>query len=197
MVAGITIVLEITKQILNVLEGFEVWALPFHYCSLFVFFFPLAQFCKGKLKSFIKPVSFACSLTVFFAFYLSPGSIIGSASSHIFRDFSSFHTFVFHHLVFLYVCLSIALDDYKPRVDDYKNVFVIMACYCVCGVSLSYVFDTNYNNFLYSVIDFVDKWRVCIGQIPYIVGVSVVVILGTTLMDYLYFLLYCKFKKKY
>lgn len=196
LIAILVVVLEIIKQILNVIKGFNPWHLPFHYCSLFVFLFPFAQFGSKKFKEFITPVAFACSMTVFISFYLSPDAIIGSSSSHLFRDFNSFHTFFFHHLVFLYASLSVALDAYKPKKKDFKNVLIVVLVYCMCGVFLSYVFNQNYNNFLFSVIGVVERLRVSLGQIPYIILLIMVVTFGTAFVNCLYYKLYFKFNKK-
>ena len=101
-----------------------------------------------KTGNFLKPVAFACSLTVTFALYITPSSIIGGASENIFGNFIAFHTFSFHYLVTLYCALSIVLKDYVPKKEDYKSVFIVMAIYGVIGISLSYLLNTNYCNFL-------------------------------------------------
>lgn len=196
IVAVIVFSLEIVKQILNIIQGFDTWALPFHYCSLFVFFFPLAQLCGEKLKRIAKPVAFASALTVFCGIYLTPGSILGEATADIFGNFWNFHSFFFHYLVCLYVLLSGFLNDYKPKSDDYMKVFVVIFGYCIFGIVLSYLLNTNYNNFLYSVLDFVENLRIIIGQIPYVIGMIIVVTSGTLLSWYIYYLLYKRFSKK-
>ena len=77
IVAMVILILEIVKQVENVVTDFDPWAIPLHFCSLFVFFCPLAQFGTKKSKSFMKPVAFICAITMCLAFYTAPQWIIG------------------------------------------------------------------------------------------------------------------------
>ena len=36
--------LELVKQVLNIVSGYSLWAIPLHFCSLFLYFYPLASF---------------------------------------------------------------------------------------------------------------------------------------------------------
>lgn len=182
----IILILEIIKQIKNIQNGFSTWALPFHYCSMFVFFFPLSQFSKGKVKLIMKPVTFICGLTMLFAFYCAPSLIIGDSSSNVFTSFSNFHTFTFHHLVILYVILSLTLNNYKSTRKDYLYVMLVMASYCVLGITLSHILDTNYCNFLTSNIILMEKIRVSIGQVGYSIIMFIFITFGTTFLTFLY-----------
>ena len=63
VISAILIILEIIKQTKNLTgEKFDPYALPFHYCSLFVFTFPLAHFTKGKVKKFFTPIAYITAL---------------------------------------------------------------------------------------------------------------------------------------
>ena len=195
IIAIILIMLEVIKQIRGIKLGFDTWDLPFHYCSLFVFFFPLAQLTGEKIKKIFKPVAFACALTVTCGLYITPSSIISSSSENIFGNFPHFHTFTFHYLVSLYCALSIVLKDYEPRKKDYKFVFITMVGYGIVGISLSYLLDTNYCNFLYSVLDFLEVLREKKGQFIYTSFIFCCITFGTSLISYFYYISYKNLKK--
>ena len=186
----IVLVLEITKQIENIVDGFSWWAIPLHYCSLFVFFFPLAQFGNEKLKTIFKPVAFTTATCMFLLFYFQPSNIIGSACDNVFDSFSSFHTFTFHHLIILYFTLSISLSNYKPQKNDFKYLLIVMFCYTIIGITASHLTNTNYCNFLYSNISFMESLRVNCGQIIYSISMMIVLSIGTSLVNFGYYKLY-------
>ena len=190
VITSVILVLEIIKQIRNIVIGFSPWALPFHFCSMFVFFFPLAQFSKGKVRDTMKPVAFTAALAMFALFYFNPGSIISGSASDVFADFGSFHTFTFHHLIILYLFLSIAMKNYIPNKKDWLRVLIIMSIYYVIGVSLSHALDVNYCNFLTSNIPFMESLRLKAGQVVYTISMFFAIPCGTTLLSYLCYSFY-------
>lgn len=192
----IIVILEIMKQVINISTEFSAYALPFHYCSLFVFFFPLAQFSSEKIKRIFNPVAFACSLTVSIGMYLTPSSIISNSCDNIFADFFTFHTFIFHHLVVLYTTISIALYTYVPKKNDYLLAGSTIACYGLFGIAFSYLLNTNYCNFLRSCLHFLENWRLQVGQIPYIMVIYFAIIGGTIFSSYMYYLISIKLLKR-
>lgn len=195
LIAVVIVVLEIIKQIRCIVVGYSLYNIPLHYCSLFVFLFPFAQFGNSKIKDFIKPVAFASSLLVSISLYIGPSSIIGNACDNIFVSFPRFHTFTFHYLVTLYCALSIALNDYKPKKNDYKTVIFAISIYGIIAIMFSYLLDTNYCNFLYSTLDFIDEIRIIIGQIPYVLLVFVAITVGTLIVSLGYYYCYNLLKK--
>lgn len=196
IVAGIVVILELIKQIRNIVTGFSPWALPLHFCSLFLFFFPFAQFGTEKSKTYGKPVALICALAMFLLFYINPGSVIGDSSANVFANFGSFHTFTFHHLVILYVALSFALGDYTPKKKDFLSVLIIMGAYYIIGMSASHIFDVNYCNFLTSNIGFMESLRLSAGKLVYSIAMFFAITGGTTFLCYLYYLVDSFIRKK-
>ena len=190
VIAGICVILEVIKQGISILEGYDEWMIPLHYCSLFVFFFPFAQYGSENVKRVMKPLAFITAGAMSLVFYFSPEVIIGNASANYFTDFYAFHTFTYHHLAILYVFLSLALKDYIPEDDDYKSVLIVMSVYCVLTTATSHILDTNYCNFLYGTLDLLEQIRLLIGQVGYTLLISLFVAGGTTLITYLYTLAY-------
>ncbi len=197
IVAGILLILEIVKQVENIVTDFDPWAIPLHYCSLFVFFCPLAQFGSEKSKRFMKPVAFICAITMCLAFYTAPQWIIGeNAFIDFFNSFSEFHTVIFHHLVVLYAVLSIALNDYHPKKTDYKNLIIVMTIFLIIAIPLSYILDTNYCNILETTIPLLVPVQEYIGQVLYTISIYIILNGGTALVAYWYYLGYKKITKK-
>ncbi len=195
IIAWILIILEIIKFVNSVVTGFDTWVIPLHYCSMFVFFFPLAQICGEKQGKVIKPVAFITALTMTVLFYFSPGMVISDSASGVFSSFSSFHTFTFHHLVILYVFLSIALNNYKPQKKDFLKLLMVMGIYFIIAMPIAHFLNTNYCNFLSSNIDFIEVIRVNAGQFVYSLVMLVIIVGGTAFMAYLYYLLYSLIKR--
>ena len=50
IIAVVIIVLEIIKQTFSIIEGYDLYHIPLHFCSLFLFLIPLAAFYNGKHK---------------------------------------------------------------------------------------------------------------------------------------------------
>ena len=196
IISIIVVMMEVRKQIRNFEVGFGYWDLPLHYCSLFVFFFPLAQFGNEKIKAYFKPVALSCAITVSFGVYIAPHAIIGNACDNILESFGDLHTFMFHHLVILYSLVSIVLIDYAPKKNDYKKIGLVMFIYGIIAIIASNVLDTNYCNFLYSSLDFLDEMRLEYGQILYTLFIFIAIILGTSLVSYWYYLIFNKINKK-
>ena len=48
VVAVLLFLLEIGKQALSFRNGYDLYHIPLHFCSLFIFMLPLAAFYRGK-----------------------------------------------------------------------------------------------------------------------------------------------------
>ncbi len=187
------LILEIIKQVRNVAVDFDTYSLPFHYCSLFAFFFPLAELAPRRIADFFRPIAFATSFTVSLFFYFSPVGVIGSSSSYLTTAFLPFHSFVYHHLVIVYAAVSILLRCYTPKRDDWKGVLTVMSAYCCIALPLSHILNTNYCNFLTSVIPPMEKLRLAAGQAVFSVVMCIGIAGGTAAISFIYYSVYRKF----
>ena len=50
VIAVILVLLEIGKQETSLRQGYDLYCLPFHFCSLFIFMLPLMAFYRGKYQ---------------------------------------------------------------------------------------------------------------------------------------------------
>ena len=48
IIAVLLVLLEIGKQVTSFLRGYDLYHIPLHYCSLFLFTLPVMAFYKGK-----------------------------------------------------------------------------------------------------------------------------------------------------
>ena len=186
IIAILLVVLELVKQIVNIVQGYTWWSLPLHFCSFFFVWCPLAQFTKGKWQEFFKTGAFIWGAFLTVCFYVSPQLIIGNATDDIFASFSNFHTFFFHHLAILYFMLTIGLKLYKPT---YKHILYGESClliYVIIAIPCAYILNTNFCNILYASLDLLENLRLATNQFVYnlvlflfgVVSVVIVVLLS-------------------
>ena len=51
MVISITLlIMEIIKQIYNIVIGYNTWCIPLHFCSLFMYFYPFVFFTNNDIS---------------------------------------------------------------------------------------------------------------------------------------------------
>lgn len=167
IISTIMLALEIAKQIISIVNGYSLWSIPLHFCSLFLYFFPLASFAKGKLGDFGRTMSFACGTLFLVLFYINPGSIIGDACANIFTSFSTFHTFIYHHLITLFYLVMLLSKIYKPTIFDFLYVFIGITVYAVVAIPLAHILNVNFCSLLTNVVPFLEAIRLQVGQVFY------------------------------
>ena len=178
ILALIVVVLEFGKQFyFIVLDTYELYALPIHFCTLILVLMALSQFLPSKIAKFFKAPAFVFSIIVFALVLVHPSSMIGKATSNIFGNFKNFHTFTFHFTVIAYPIFSIALSNYKPRLKDCINICCTVVFYATYAVPLAFHFKANYVNILYSFFEPLENFRLSAGQVAYdillfLIGIS-------------------------
>ena len=197
IISAILVILEIIKQIINFTsEEINLFSLPFHYCSLFVYFFPLAHFTKGKVKDFFTPVAFITALAMSIVFYFCPRGIIGDSTNLMFEEFLPFHSVTFHLLVIFYTILYIALNLYTPTKKGTLNLIITMLIYCAIAIPLAHVLQTNYCNFLECTVPIVANLQLTIGMFWYTIIMIIIIGLGPALLNVIYLAIYNALNKK-
>ncbi|MEG1752171.1 MAG: YwaF family protein [Clostridia bacterium] len=187
LIASVLIVMEIIKQAFTFSNiPYDLWNMPFHFCSMFMLWFAIAQFCTGRAKQFGQSMSFVFGVWLLILFYFDPQSVIGPSCNNVFADYGSFHTFFYHHFVFLFLFLMIALKTYVPQKKDYFNVLIGYSTFFVCDLFFANALNINYTNLLYSDIGFMEQFRVNSGQISYLL----LMFIGGILVNVIFILLY-------
>lgn len=140
---------EVGKQALSAAQGYSLYHLPFHFCSLFIFVLPFMAFYQGKHIKTVQSITASLCVSVMLMMLIYPALIYsGDAIRGFFTDYFDFHTVFFHNIVLFEAVLIIVL---LPRPETYKGhgkpVAVFMLVFCVISATMAQVLETNFNNF--------------------------------------------------
>ena len=149
IIACILVVLEIGKQGLSLYRGYDLYNLPFHFCSLFIFAMPALAFYKGKHRQQVYGVVIALSAAMTILTLIYPNLIYGPWSVvGYFKDYMSFHTVTFHNLMILAFFLMIGLEIHTPAPkQEAGSVLVFTFGFCIVAAVMSQLLKTNYAGF--------------------------------------------------
>lgn len=135
MLTGLILLLELLKQIQNIIPDvdygslwfvkgsgneFSLYALPFHLCSFFIFWPLAAFFTKGKVKDFFENLTAVWAALIFFSVFFYSDVIYGGSLRSLYDGNPLEHTTLFHLLVCLYFLIMIGL---KPFTLSLKKVW--------------------------------------------------------------------------
>lgn len=149
IVAVLLVILEIGKQWVSISRGYDLYHIPLHFCSIFIFALPVMSFYRGKHMSLVSGVvaglCAACSgLTLIYPTLIySAGNIKG-----FFADYLDFHTVAFHNLVIFAFFLIIALQLHTPeKKGEPKAIALFLVAFCTIAAIFSQLLQTNYAGF--------------------------------------------------
>lgn len=183
----ILVLLEIAKQIYSISIGYDLYNLPLHFCSIIVFLLPIFAFYKGKHCRPIRCITSVCCLLATLVTIVCPCIVYSRESIRCFStDFLCAHAVIFHNLIILTCMLVMALNlnSFKTKQD---SVVIIVACfsYSALAGTIANTLKTNFNNFYYAKISFLENIRINIvhslgvgGQILYVVAVATTLTIG-------------------
>ena len=184
VIAVILLLLEVMKQI-NAAKGgsYNLYALPFHYCSLFLYLLPLHAFYHGKYSHITDAASLGCLASLMMDMLIMPAVIYSDGNiKNYFGSIPDFHTVTFHNLVVLYFMLTIALKLYELNTKhDLKVMTVFLSIYVVIAAIMSYSLKVNFHNLYKCNIAFIDEIRLSIVESIGILGTILYVCIMFTL----------------
>ena len=189
IVALLLLFIEVVKQRWNLLGEFDYFYLPFHYCSLFFLVIPLAEFFGTSLSRIFRPIAVCMSFMVSVAMYVYPCGIMGDLEL-LGKEFKQTHGFLFHHLILLYFLLAVAMRLCRPRPRDAFLMGGLGVVYVAVALPLAYTWNTNYCNFLESVIPALETLRPEWGQLNYTVFTILTITIGGSFSAFVYITLY-------
>lgn len=148
IVAVLLFLLEVGKQVVSVYRGYDLYCLPFHFCSLFIFMLPIMAFYRGKHKNTVYGITASLCMSVCALMLIYP-CLIYSADNirYFFSDYLSFHTVAFHNLVMFAALLIPALGVHTPQKGEGKPVALFVLCFCAVSATMAQLLKTNFNNF--------------------------------------------------
>ncbi len=185
-IAAFMVFIEIIKLRWNILGEMNYFYFPVHYCSLFAIVFPLAELFGERMSRIFRPVAASMAFVVSVGMYICPQGMLGNATEVFGQYFYRTHSLIFHHLLVLYVLLVWALQLCKPRVRDTLLVGAFGVFYVSYAIPIANKLETNFGNFLWSEIPFVEELRLNIGQTKYTVLVVAAYTVGIMIGALLY-----------
>ncbi len=181
--------LELGKQLLSLGQGYDLYHLPFHYCSLFLFALPPMAFYRGKHKQVVTAVASSMCAAMFLLLMIYPNLIYSAGNiREFFTNYFSFHTVAYHNLVVLIFLMILFLDLYEPGgAGEHKAVILAMVIFCIISASMAHILKTNYANYYSCNIPVLETVRLAVAgvigefvaKIVYILIVSALNILFT------------------
>ena len=162
----ILLLLEIGKQVVSLSRGYDLYHLPFHFCSLFIFALPVMSFYRGKHQSVVRGVTAALCMAVFLLMLIYPNLIYsGSDVTNFFKEYMSFHTVAFHHIVMFQLVLILALELHTPQIkQEPKAVVWYTVGFSAVSATMAQLLKTNYANFYSCNIPPLEAVRLAVQQ---------------------------------
>ncbi len=197
IIAVILLVLEVGKQTLSIIKGYDLYHIPLHYCSLFLYVLPAMAFYKGKYKQQVNAIGAGICMALTLMMLIYPGIIYsGNNVKEYFTNFFSFHTVTFHNVAMFALPVILLLELYTPQKGDVKAVAVFALCFAAAAGSMAQVLKTNFANFYSCNIAPLETVRqnlqASLGAVPtQILYVAIVAVLhiGFTVLSYWLFCL--------
>lgn len=176
------LLLEVVKQALSFARGYDLYHIPFHFCSIFIFIMPVMSFYRGKHKNLVGGVTAALCASVFLLMVIYPNLIFSEGdAANVFGGYFAFHTVVFHNLVMLSFLLITALRLHEPApAFEVRATMLFMTGFCIVAGGMSQILRTNYANMYSCNVPVIEDFRLhmqgVIGNVPtqilYVLAVS-------------------------
>ena len=185
ILSGVLVLLEIGKQGLSLYRGYDLYHLPFHFCSMLIFLPVIMAFYRGKHEKTISCITTAVLAAVFILTAAYPDLIYSAQAVREFTtNFFSFHTVAFHNLAMLLFLLIPALDLHEPAPKgEPKKVFLFILGFCVISASMAHLLQTNFNNFYVCNIAPLEALRLSVEGALGRTAAAIFYVLIVTVMD--------------
>lgn len=173
VLAVILFLSEIGKQYFSLTNpnGYDLYHIPLHVCSLFIPFLPLMSFYNGKHKDAIRVITCAVTTAMVLFMVVYPNLIYGAWNiKNFFKNYFDFHTVFFHNIViFEFILIVVLRLHHVDHSKSYIKPIVIMAAiFSAAAGIMSQVLDTNYAKFYYCDVagigGLVDQLKAALGN---------------------------------
>ncbi len=188
IVAIVVVLLEIGKQVLSFRQGYDLYHIPLHYCSLFIFMLPIMAFYRGKHQAKIGCITAAICSAVFLMMLIYPNLIYGSWNViNYFEGYFDFHTVTVHLLIMFAFLLIPTLELHTPaKKGEQKAVIIFIICFCAVSATAAQLLETNYNNFYVCNIPPLEAVRQAVEAVTGTLLAKIFYVLCVTVMDILF-----------
>lgn len=188
-ILGVLIVLlEIGKQAVSFAQGYDLYHIPLHYCSLFIFMIPVMAFYRGKHQDKVGGITAALCGAEFLMMIIYPNLIYGAWNVQAyFKEYFDFHTVTVHLLIMLGFLLIPTLNLHTPaKKGEQKAIIIFMLCYCAVAATAAQLLEVNYNNFYQCNIPPLESLRQAVEAVTGTVVAKIFYVLCVTVMDLLF-----------
>ena len=133
ILTAILILLEIGKQVQSLRLGYDLYHLPFHFCSLFIFMLPSMALWRGKHSQTVYGITAALCTATALLTLIYPNLIYSAWDvNHFYDNYFAFHTVAFHNIVIFQCILIIALYLHEPaEKGESWSCVLFTVCFCV------------------------------------------------------------------
>lgn len=178
IITVLLVLLEVGKQALSFARGYDLYHIPLHICSLFIFVMPAMAFYRGKYRHSVRAVAAALCTAVFALMMIYP-NLIYSADNirNFFRGYFDFHTVAFHNLIMLLFMLLLALNLHSTEKGYGKAIVIFTVCYCAVAASMAHLLKTNFANFYHCNIPPLEALRLQVTEVLGVVPTQLLYVL--------------------
>lgn len=194
VIAVILLLLEAGKQGISLSRGYDLYHLPFHFCSLFLFMMPAMAFYRGKHQEKVFAITTTLCGSVFLLMLIYPALIYSDGNiREFFTEYLSFHTVLFHNLVMLAFLLILALGLQKPMgKGERKAVCLFTLVFCIIAALMAQLLKTNFTNMYSCNVPFFEDLRISMQAVLGYGLVQCIYVLIVTILHILFVLMcYC------
>ncbi len=147
--------LETSKQIYEFCrpEGYQLYSIPLHVCSFFVFF-PIFAAClkqEWKITKIFWALSANCAVIVSIAMLVAPEIIIGLQTEAVLKStgtYIEYHSVAHHALIVLYAFLLLFFRPWKPNRGDCVWASCIWGGFLLLAWVMANALSTDFSSFL-------------------------------------------------
>lgn len=185
ILSGVLVAIEIGKQVVSFCRGYDLYHIPLHFCSLFIFMLPLMSLYRGKYQNAIRGITTGLCASVFLLMMIYPCLIYSAGNIRdFFTGYMDFHTVLFHNIVVFAFILILALNLYEPKGrGDQKNLAIFYLCFCGISAIMAQVLKTNYNNFYKCNVPPLETLRQSVQGVIGYAGAQVLYVLIVTVVQ--------------
>jgi len=184
----VIVLLEIGKQWYSLANGYDLYHLPFHFCSLFIFMLPIMSFYNGKHRRTVTAITSAISAAMFLLMVIYPNLIYGAWNIRdYFKGYLDFHTVTFHNVVMMEFLLIVFLDLHDPAPKGEVRSCIWFTCgFCAVSASMAHILKTNYANFYSCNIPPLEAVRLSMQGVIGVVPTQIVYVLIVSALNILF-----------
>ncbi len=155
VISIIFLCLETSKQIYEFCQkdGYNLYSIPLHVCSFFVFF-PIFASCLNQEKKITKifwSLSINSAVIVSIAMLFAPEIIIGLQTEAVMKltgTYIEYHSVTHHVLIVLFTWLIIFFKPWKPNVKESIYALSIFGGFLLIAWIMANVLNTDFSSFI-------------------------------------------------